>query len=90
MFSFLSIENCTDFPVISAKSGDGVIFSDIPRGERSATKRLCPGSVRLEIYDNFMRPVTLLWLPLPPGERAHLCIYPDAARFTPTGKREAF
>lgn len=90
MFSFLSVENRTGFPVICAKCGDGTVFADIPDKTAAMPKRICSGSVRVEILDNRMRPITLLWLPMSPGMRAHLCVYPDAAQFTPIARRAFF
>ena len=82
MYSFLMAENRTDFPAITICGADGIIFSDIPRQDRTGLRIVGAGSVRLEIYDNFMKPLTVLWLPLEPRARAKLIVYPDLVQFT--------
>lgn len=81
MYSFLMAENRTDFPAVTICGADGIIFSDIPKGETSGLRLVEPGSLRLEIFDNYMRAVTVLWLPIRPHSRVKLIIYPDLAQF---------
>lgn len=83
MYSFLMAENHTDFPTITVCGADGVIFSDIPKGDKTDLKQLEPGSVRLEIYNNFMKCETVLWIPVKPGSRARLMIFSDHIQLIP-------
>lgn len=82
MYSFLMAENRTDYPAITVCGADGIIFPDIPRGDRTALRQIGAGSVRLEIYDNFMKPLTVLWLPMAPLSRARMIVYPDLVQFS--------
>ncbi|MBQ7793802.1 MAG: hypothetical protein IJ366_04710 [Clostridia bacterium] len=77
MYSFLMAQNHTDLPTITISGADGVIFQDIPKGCSSVKRRVAPGSVRLEIYNNFMKLLTVVWVPLAPYESAVIVIYPD-------------
>lgn len=83
MYSFLMAENRTDFPAITICGADGVIFPDIPAGDKTELKQLAPGSVRLEIYDNFMKLSAVVWVPLAPFARAGIIVYPDHIQLTP-------
>lgn len=61
MYSFLMAENRTDLPAITVCGADGVIFPDIPAGHSTGFKRVDAGSLRLEIYDNRMKKITVFW-----------------------------
>lgn len=82
MYSYLMAENRTDYPTITICGADGIIFPDLPRFMPTSLKRVSCGSIRLEIYDNFMKQITVLWLPLEPYSRAKLIIYPDSLQFS--------
>lgn len=82
MYSFLMAENRTDLPAITVCGADGVIFPDIPAGHSTGFKRVDAGSLRLEIYDNRMKKITVFWLPMRPASRARVCIFPDYVTFT--------
>ncbi len=83
MYSFLTAENRTDIPSITICSSDGVLFADIPKGTGSKKCRISPRSMRLEIYDNFMKPMTIVWVPLRPFESASIIVYKDHIQVIP-------
>lgn len=83
MSSYLSVENLTAHPAITVCGVDGVIFRDIPKGTATALKAVDSGSLRLELYDNFMKPITVMWLPMKSSMRAKLTVRPFSAEFTP-------
>lgn len=89
MYSFLMAENRTEFPAITICGADGVIFQDIPFGERTKLRQMCSGSVRLEIYDNFQKQFVVLWVPLAPLVTMLVTVYPDHIQLTPMPAREA-
>ena len=82
MSSYLSVENLTAHPAITVCGVDGVIFSDIPRGTATPLKTVDSGSLRLELYDNFMKPITVMWLPMKNSISARLTVHPHSAEFT--------
>lgn len=88
MYSFLMAENRTEFPAITVCGTDGVIFQDIPFGERTKLRQMSSGSVRLEIYDNFQKLCAILWVPLAPYVTMLVTVYPDHIQLTPLSKRE--
>ncbi|MDO4618556.1 MAG: hypothetical protein Q4B31_03425 [Clostridia bacterium] len=77
MHSFLVAENRTLIPAITICASGVEIFRDILIGDRTDKKILTPGSQRLEIYDNFMRPITVCWVPLVPYKSVCVCVYDD-------------
>ncbi len=83
MYSFLMAENRTDIPSITICSSDGVLFADIPKGCSSKKRRISPRSIRLEIYDNFMKPITIFWVPLGPYESVSIIVYQDHIQVIP-------
>ncbi len=83
MYSFLMVQNRTEIPSITICNSDGVIFQDIPKGCSSKKRRISPRSVRLEIYDNFMKLVTVVWVPVAPYENALIVVYPDHIQLIP-------
>lgn len=83
MYSFLMAENHTDFPTITVCGADGVIFADIPKGDKTDLKQLTPGSVRLEIYNNFMKQEAVVWVPVTPYSRAKLMVFSDHIQLIP-------
>lgn len=83
MYSFLMAENHTDFPTITICGADGVIFPDIPKGDKSDLKQLAPGSVRLEIYNNFMKHEAVVWVPVAPYTRSKLMVFADHIQLIP-------
>lgn len=83
MYSYIMAENRTNLPAITICGADGVIFQDIPKNEATKYRTISSGSARLELYDNFQKPIAVLWLPLAPSARVKLTIYPDSVRFTP-------
>lgn len=82
MYSFLAAENRTEFPTITICGADGVIFRDIPFPERSKRKQVSAGSVRLEIYDNFQKLQTTVWVPMMPYSSMLVIIYSDHIQLT--------
>ncbi len=82
MYSLIMAENLTEIAAITICGTDGVIFSDILSGSKTGYRSVSAGSARLEIYDNHMRQIAVLWLPLAPGAKAKLSIYPDLVQFT--------
>ncbi len=83
MYSFLMAENRTDFPTITICGTDGVIFPDIPIGYKTELRQIAPGSVRLEIYNNFMKQEAVVWVPVSPYSRAKLLVFTDHIQLIP-------
>ncbi len=83
MYSFLMAENRTEIPSITICNSDGVIFADIPKGCISKKRRICPASVRLEIYDNFMKQLAVVWVPVAPYENIKIIIFNDHIQLIP-------
>ncbi|MBS7298863.1 MAG: hypothetical protein KIG65_07255 [Eubacteriales bacterium] len=83
MYSYLMAENHTDFPAITICTADGVIFQDIPKNDKSDLKQLTPGSVRLEIYNNFMKQEAVVWVPVTPFSKAKLMVFSDHIQLIP-------
>lgn len=83
MYSYLMAENHTDFPAITICTADGVIFQDILKNDKSDLKQLTPGSVRLEIYNNFMKQEAVVWVPVTPFSKAKLMVFSDHIQLIP-------
>ena len=90
MYSFLMVENRTKIPAITIYGSDGVIFRDILINEKTKPKQLPPGSLGIKIYDNFMKEVTSLWVPLVPYQSVSLIVYDDYISIIPKESDEAF
>lgn len=83
MRSYLAVKNLTTHPAITVCGVDDVIFSDIPKGTYAGFKAVEPGSVRLEIFDNFMKRITVLWVPIESNMRAAVTVRDEFVEFTP-------
>jgi len=90
VYSFLMAENRTKIPAITVCGRDVVIFRDILIVEKTKPRQLPPGSLGIKIYDNFMKEITALWVPLVPYQSVCLIIYDDYISIIPKEQDEAF